>query len=187
METHSRHVTKLILLASQDLPQDAAHNLATASLGQVGHDVDRLGRGKRSDALAHLQDKLLAERIRGLGSVLEGHEGIDSLARELIGNTNDGSLGDRVVLDQGRLDLGRRQTVTADVDDVINAAADPVESLVVTTSTVAGELRMVSFVGLSRQRTERNSRSSRCTRSGKSPCSACGHPRRCGPLRARAA
>lgn len=38
-----RDVAQLILLARQDLAQDAAHDLAAARLGQVRDDVDGLG------------------------------------------------------------------------------------------------------------------------------------------------
>ena len=103
--------------------------------------MHRLGRGEGPDALAHLRNKLLAQGVAGLMAVLDGDEGVDRLARELVGDTDDGGLGDGVVLDQRRLDLGRRQTVAADVDDVVDTAADPVEALVITASTVSGELR----------------------------------------------
>jgi hypothetical protein len=73
-------------------------------------------------------------------AVLDGDKGVDGLARELVRHADDGRLGDGIVLDQRRLDLGRRQPVAANVDDVIDSAADPVEALVVTPGTVAGEL-----------------------------------------------
>lgn len=45
------------------------------------------------------------------------------------------------MLDEGGLDLGGGQTVTTDVDDIVNTATNPVEALVVTASTVSRELR----------------------------------------------
>jgi hypothetical protein len=62
------------------------------------------------------------------------------LAGEFICHTDHGGLGDRVMLDKGGLNLGSRQTVTADVDDVVNSSSDPVETLVVSASAIASEL-----------------------------------------------
>lgn len=87
-----------------------------------------------------MEDELLAERICALVAILEGDEGVDGLAGQLVGNTNDGGLGNRVVLNQGSLDFGSGQTVTTDVNDVIDTSTDPVESLVVTSGTVTSEL-----------------------------------------------
>jgi len=155
-------IAKLVLLARQDLAQDTAHDLAAPRLGKVGHNVHGLGRREGSDALAHLDDELLPERVRGVVAVFYRDESVDGLAGQLVGYTDDGGLRDGVVLDQSRFDLGCGQAVAADVDDVVDAAADPVESFVVTAGTVSGEV--VALV-----------------RSGKCPCSACGRPRLCGP------
>ena len=134
-------IAKLVALASDDLAHDAAHDLAGARLGQVRDDVDLLGRREGADDLAHLEDELLDEAglvggvvaeltAGGLRSErmlrenleeyvrLEGDEGVDSLARELVVGTDDGGLSDTRVEDEGRLDLGSRETVTRDVDDI---------------------------------------------------------------------
>lgn len=102
--------------------------------------MDGLGGGERANAPADLHDKLLSQGIVDLIAILDSDERIDSLARELIINTDNGCLSDSGMLDESGLNLGSGQTVTADVDDVVNAASDPVESLVVTTSTITGEL-----------------------------------------------
>ena len=44
------------------------------------------------------------------------------------------------MFDEGSLDLGRRQPVPADVDDVVHPPANPVVSIVVTAGPIAGEL-----------------------------------------------
>lgn len=50
------------------------------------------------------------------------------------------SCGKRTVLDEGCLNLSSRQSVSGDVHDIIDTTADPVVTLVVTTSTVSSEL-----------------------------------------------
>lgn len=138
--THSAHVAKLVFLAGKDLSQDAAHDLSTPGLGQVGDDEDGLGRSKGADALADLEDEFLAQGIYVLIRVLQGHKGIDGLARELICHADDSSFAHGVVLDQSRFDLCCGETVTANIYNIINSAPDPVETLVVTTGSVTGEL-----------------------------------------------
>lgn len=138
--TYRGDVSKLILLTGQNLSQDTAHDLSTSSLGHVGNDVHGLGSSEGTDALADLDDELLAQSLRGLDALLEGNEGVDSLASELISDTDDSSLSHGVVLEKGSLDLGGGETVTADVDDIVDTSTDPVESLVVSGSTVTGEV-----------------------------------------------
>ena len=44
------------------------------------------------------------------------------------------------MLDQGRLNLGGRQAMTRNIDDIVNAAANPIIAFVVAASSVASEL-----------------------------------------------
>jgi hypothetical protein len=87
-----------------------------------------------------LQNELLAEGICGVVTILDGDEGVDGLASQLVSNTNDSRFSNGVVLNQSSLNLGGRETVTADVDDIVDTASDPVESLMVTGSTITSEL-----------------------------------------------
>ena len=48
----------------------------------------------------------------------KGNKGIDDLTSDLVSDTDDGSLGDALVEDQGRLDLSSGETVPRDVDDI---------------------------------------------------------------------
>ena len=47
---------------------------------------------------------------------LEGNKGEDSLAGNIVSDTDDSSLGDAFVEDQSRLDLSGGETVARDVD-----------------------------------------------------------------------
>ena len=102
--------------------------------------MDHLGCRERSDALPDLQDEILAEGVGNVVAVLDGNEGVDGLAGELVGDTNDGGLGDGVMLDQSSFDLCGRESVPRDVDDVVYASTDPVVTFVVSSSSVPGEL-----------------------------------------------
>jgi hypothetical protein len=136
----SGDVSQRVLLASKNLPQDSAHDLAGPGLGQVGDDDDRLWRGEGADALADLEDQILLQLVVDLVSVLDGDESVDSLAGKVVSHANDGSLGDGVVLNERGLDLGSGQTVTGDVDDIVDTSADPVVTVVVTSCSISGEL-----------------------------------------------
>lgn len=138
--THSRRITQLILLPGQNFPQDPPHDLAAASLGEICDDVDRFGRCEGPDALADLEDEFLAESFGRLVAVLERDECVHCLAGQFISHTDHGRLGNGVVLDQRRLDLGRRQAVAANVDHIVHTSSDPVEAFVVTSCTVTREL-----------------------------------------------
>jgi hypothetical protein len=45
-----------------------------------------------------------------------------------------------VVLNERGLDLGGGQAVTGNIDDVVDAAADPVVTVTVTSCSISGEL-----------------------------------------------
>ena len=70
-ETHRGYIAQRVYLALQDLAQDAPHNLAAPSLGQVRHHRYGAGRGKRPNVLTHLHDKLLVECGRALVAILD--------------------------------------------------------------------------------------------------------------------
>ena len=55
-------------------------------------------------------------------------------------NTDDSRLADGVVLDERGFDFGGREAVAGDVDDVVDATADPVVAFGVTRGAVAGEV-----------------------------------------------
>jgi hypothetical protein len=44
------------------------------------------------------------------------------------------------MLDKSSLNLSSGETVTTDVDDIVDTSSDPVEALVVTGGTISGEL-----------------------------------------------
>lgn len=136
----SADVAKLVLLTGKNLSENTSHDLAAAGLGKIWDNKHGLGRREGANTPADLEDEVLAEGIIDFGAVLDGHKGVDSLAGELVGNPNDGRLGNGGVLNEGGLDLSRAETVTADVDNVINTATDPVEALVIATGTIAREL-----------------------------------------------
>ena len=67
-------------------------------------------------------------------------ERADGLAGRLVVAADDRGLGHRGVLDERRLDLGRRDAVAGDVHDVVDAAEQPEVAVVVALGAVAGEV-----------------------------------------------
>jgi hypothetical protein len=87
-----------------------------------------------------LHHKILADLLSGLVAVLERNEGVDSLASKFVGNTDDSRFGNLVVFKESGLDLSSRQTVSRDVDHVVDTTANPVVSVVVTASAISSEV-----------------------------------------------
>jgi hypothetical protein len=77
-----------------------------------------LGRRKRPNHLADLDRQLLGEGVflcrLEVEFGLHRHKGIHSLASDIIVASDDGRLGDSLVEDEGRLDLGGGQAVARD-------------------------------------------------------------------------
>ncbi len=80
--------------------------------------------------------------------MLEGNKGVDGLAGEFVVDADDGGFGDEGGFDEGGFDLGGREAVARDVDDVVDAAADPVVAFVVAGGAVAGELDQGEMVSI---------------------------------------
>lgn len=142
--TYSRRVTELVLLAGENLSQDATHNLATSSLRQIRNDKDSLGGSEGTDALSDLEDEILSQLIIDLIAILDCNEGIDSLSGEFIVDTDDSGFSNGVMLDQSSFNFGSRETMTADVDDIVDSSSDPVIAFVVPSCSVARELQDIS-------------------------------------------
>jgi hypothetical protein len=50
------------------------------------------------------------------------------------------------VLEECGLNLGGGETVTRNVDNIVNTATDPVVTIVITSSTISGELILVRLI-----------------------------------------
>jgi hypothetical protein len=87
-----------------------------------------------------LENELFLELVIDLIAILDSNESIDGLAGKLIADTDDSGFSNGVVLDESSFDFGGGETVTADVNNVINTASNPVITLVITSSSVTSKL-----------------------------------------------
>ena len=71
---------------------------------------------------------------------IQRHVGVDRLALDLVREGDDRRLGDRGMRDQRAFDFGGADAVAGDVDDVVDAAGDPVIAVLVAAAAVAGEI-----------------------------------------------
>lgn len=94
MASYSRGVTQAILLTAENLAQNAAHNLTTAGLREIVDHKHSLGGSEGTNRLPDLHNQILAHLVGGLVAILQGNEGIDGLAGQLVGDTNNGGFGD---------------------------------------------------------------------------------------------
>jgi hypothetical protein len=104
--THSRSITKLILLTCQNLPQNSPHNLPTSCLGQIRNNKDSLRSRKWTDTLPNLQNEVFSQLIIDFVAVFDGHESVDCLASEFVIDTYDGGFCDGAVFYECGFDFG---------------------------------------------------------------------------------
>ena len=72
---------------------------------------------------------------------VQGDEGVDRLALDLVRIADDRGFGDLGVRDQRAFDLRGADAVAGDVDHVVDAAGDPVIAVLVAAAAVAGEIK----------------------------------------------
>ena len=87
-----------------------------------------------------MENELFLELIIDLIALLDSNESIDGLAGKLIADTDDSSFSNGVVLDESSFDFGSGEAMTADVNNVINTASNPVITLVITSSSITSKL-----------------------------------------------
>ena len=108
--------------------------------GRFGRELDQIGRGDRTDLLAHPVGEFLAQLF---GRLLAGHQrdiGVDALAFDVVRIADHGGLRHFRMRDQRRFDLGGAHAMAGDVDHVVDAAGDPVIAVGVAAAAVAGEI-----------------------------------------------
>lgn len=134
-------IANRVRLAALDLAEYAAHDLAAASLRQVGHDLDGLRRGDRADRAAQHRDDALAQV--GLGLLVverQHHEQHHREALDVVGHADRGRLDYAALLLRGQLEFGRGEVVARGNYDVVDAAGDPDVAVRVALCAVPGEL-----------------------------------------------
>ena len=120
---------------------DAARDPTRLGLRKIRNDDDLPWCGKWSNDLPDLKDEFLSKGSFIIGVVgelarkgwlvsqvskkmtercirLGGNKGIDSLASDLVGDADDGSLSDVPVKDQSGLDLSGGETVTRGIGHI---------------------------------------------------------------------
>ena len=109
--------------------------LFIADRGSSSTNRTAFGTLKRASRAAAVLDQLVLGRRR---SGREDDEREADLAPALVRHADDGRVGDRRMLVQHGLDLGRVDVLAAGDEHVLEPAADPVEALVVALGDVAG-------------------------------------------------
>ena len=84
--------------------------------------------------------KLLEHLDRGSLVALQRHVGDDRLSRRRVGPATDSGLCDFWMIDEGRLDLDRRESMTGDVHHVVDPAEQPEVTVFIYPRAVACEV-----------------------------------------------
>ncbi len=127
-------------IALGHLAQDAAHDFAGTSLGQGRRPLDGVRGGEWPDLGAHPFDELGAQRVAWRAVGLQGDIGVDTLALDVVRESDHRGLGHPLMAHQGALDLRRAQPMAGDIDDVVHPAGDPVVPVLVAPAAIAGEI-----------------------------------------------
>ena len=90
-------------------------------LGSSAREDDILRSRDCSDLVRHVLAQLRCQSLRRLNTLLDRDERGDRHSLDVVGPTDDGSLRDSMVVDQGALDLHRPDAMTSHVEDVVNA------------------------------------------------------------------
>src|SRR6202000_193499 len=85
-------------------------------------------------------DELLAQLVARLHAGHQGDIGVDALALDVVGVSDPGGFRHLLTRPQRALDSGGAHAVAGDVDDVVDAAGDPVIAVGVAAAAVAGEV-----------------------------------------------
>src|SRR6185437_6416870 len=136
-----RHVLSDFLAASDGL-QQAAHDFARARLGKIVCETDVIGLGNRTELLGNPVAQLLYQGggVAGWTLAAAYHERKHRLALDLVRLADHGGLGDARVRDQSRLDLHGTQTMSRDIEHIVDAPHDPVVAVLVAVCAVAGHV-----------------------------------------------
>jgi hypothetical protein len=126
--------------------EEAAHDLAAAGFGKSFGEADVVGTGEGADFLGDPLAQFVFQFAGGLVAGLKRYEGRDGLAFEIVGATYDCGFSDFGVCDEGRFDFHGTETVSADIDDIIDAPHQPEIAIGIHARTVAGEVA-AGYVG----------------------------------------
>ena len=109
-------------------------------------ELDCRGLGDRPHLVADVVDQRPREgRARRL-ALAQDAVGLDDVAAQLVGHTDDRRLGHGRVADQGALDLGCAQPIAGDLDHVVDTADDPDVAVLVLAGAVAGQIPALLLV-----------------------------------------
>jgi len=103
--------------------------------------LQQVGSGDRADLVADPLHELGAQRLVRLLIGAQGHIGVDPLPLDVVRITDDRSLGDLWMRDERALDLGGAEAVAGDIDDIVDAAGDPVEAVGIAPRSVTSEVK----------------------------------------------
>jgi len=90
--------------------------------------------------VAHFLHQLLLQVVAALFVRVQGDEGVDGGALDLVREADDRRFGDLGMRDERAFDLGCADAVAGDVDHVVDAAGDPVVSVLVAPAAIAGKI-----------------------------------------------
>src|SRR4051812_14368986 len=131
--------------ARRDLLQQAAHDFSGAGLRQSFRKTDVVRLCDGANFLRHMVAEFIANSGVGLDATLESHERHQRLAFQFIRPADHRSFGHLRIAHESALDFCRADTMTGNVENVIDPADDPEITILILPATVAGEIASGHF------------------------------------------
>mmetsp|Transcript_48119 Transcript_48119/g.104911 ORF Transcript_48119/g.104911 Transcript_48119/m.104911 type:complete len:242 (+) Transcript_48119:241-966(+) len=143
-----------LVVRQRQLPQHAAHDFAAARLRQPRRPVDLVGRREGANDLSHLLLELHLERVVIGLPLIQCDVAPDAFAFHLVWKAHHRGFRHFAVRHQGRFHLCGANAVPADVDDVVHAAGEPIEAVLVALAAISSEVVAIELgeVGLLKSR-----------------------------------
>ena len=124
----------------RDAGDDAAHDLARASLGHVRHDPDVLRPGDLADQALDRGRDLLFDLLARLHARLERYVDLHRPSSQVVDNRHRGGFGNLLDCQAGGLELLGAQPVPGNIDHVVDASQDAEVAVLRQQGAVAGEV-----------------------------------------------
>ena len=135
-----RGVAEVAILVFGNLAQDSSHDLARAGFRQAWCELDQIGRGDRPDLLAHPADQFLAEVFARVFARHQGDIGVDTLAFDVVRVADDGCFRHFRMSNERAFHLGGAEAMARYVNDIVDAAGDPVITVLVAPASVTRKI-----------------------------------------------
>src|SRR2546429_3112663 len=131
--------------AGSNLLEQAAHDFSRTCLRQRFGKTDIVGPGHRPDFPGDMLTQFVADGMVRFDTALERDERHERLTFQFVGPTHHRGFGHFPIAHQRALDFRRADAMPGHVQHIVDAAHDPVVTVLVLAAAAAGEITLLHF------------------------------------------